>query len=228
LIVVWLALACGSSEEEVVKEPQGPIPVVVVDPAVEKLPINALRFRLSWSEIMALIPDNTRVTRDGNEVPRAIVDKTWDSRFQLATIVLDNIEPNAKYELVVDGFSSSAGVKAPSQSIIFFTLPADEQSPTGDDLSVHSSAGAGTLDKVEIHFGEPMSTGGVNAMTVLGGGSPWPGSWSWHDNQTKATFTPGVEWDEQPVRVSFGAGLTDLAGNPMANRPVGMVVPSRL
>jgi hypothetical protein len=71
-----------------------------------------------------------------------------------------------------------------------------------------------------------MQLASLGAVTVLVGGAPWEGHWRLVEEDRVAEFAPAAPWPDDPVHVALSAGLRDLAGNELADRPTGKLVPT--
>ncbi len=213
----------GEPETVVVSAVSGP--EVRLHPEAERVPANAVHFQLRWSEPMALGPHGTEIRRsDGSVVGGAVDRLVWDENVQVARLS-PSLEPGV-YTLHVAGFVGKSGETAGPVDFEFEVVPADTIAPLGDRLAVQIWAYDGDRRGVSVRFPEPMSYESLGSLTVLSGGTPVEGDWDLFEGDSVALFVPRGPGPADPVFVSFGAGLTDLAGNEMVHRPEGMVTPS--
>ena len=222
---VWLALPWACSEPAPAPEPAAPAEVRLW-PTVRDLPANAVVFRATFPEAMTLGPHGIHV-RDasGIIVPGAVPRVVWDQAMRTATIPIEDVEAGARYTLRIEGLETQAGREVSPLERVFVVHPPDTSPPSGAALRVEGTPRAGGHDPVRVVFPEPVDRTSLDSLTVLAGGAPAEGAWTLEDGDAVAVFTPGVPWGDDPVRVALGAGIRDLAGNDLVDRPERMLVP---
>lgn len=227
MVVIWLALGCSGGVEAPTPNPEGPVPTLEVRPNVKALPVNAVSFQLSFSEPMGSLPDQSAVFRNGRKQADLSWERTWDATGRTCDLTIKGLDVGGTYDLSLIGFRSKQSVPIVNTLHSFRTVEPDLEAPSGVALQVESEARPGGRQSVRVTFPEPMNFDVLQSITVLGGASPWPGTLVWAENQTVAVFAPEQDWDAQPIRVSFSAGIRDLAGHEMVDKPAGMVIPTR-
>lgn len=224
---VWAALVVWGCSEPATEPALGPRPSdVEVWPTVPELPVNGLVFRATFPEPMTLGPHGIHV-RDasGIIVPGAVPRVVWDQPMRTATIPIEDVEPGARYTLRIEGLETQAGTELAAFERAFVVLAADTSPPSGAAMRVEGQPRPGGRDPVRVAFPEPVERGSLDSITVLVGGAPAEGAWTLQEGDAVAVFTPGVPWGDDPVRVALGAGIRDLAGNDLVDRPERMLVP---
>lgn len=198
-----------------------------VSPSVQDVPLNALRFRLVFPEPMALAPARATI-RDatGTIVPGAIRELRWNEDVRVLRIEPTGLEAGRSYVLEVDGLAAADGRAAAPVRHPFVARPEDHTPPDGKRVRVEGRPVAGSEEALRVRFPEPMSFESLAAITVLVDGSPWEGRLSYEPGDTVARFEPVAPWPDASVHVALGAGLSDLAGNELVDRPIEKLVPA--
>jgi hypothetical protein len=201
-------------------------PTVRVYPGVRDIPANGLTFLLEWSEPMQLGPHATVVLdAHGEPVPGAIRRLGWDEPMRTAVLKPEGLVVGRLYTLQVAGFTSQEGVPAAKIEQAFVLRPEDHEAPNGKDLHVTGRPDPGSTATLSVAFPEPLQGQSLQSLTVLAKGEPMQGRWELVDGDAVARFTPASAWPDGPVHVALGAGIVDLGGNELRDRPMGMLSP---
>lgn len=221
-----LAALVGCGQPAPSLAPADPAPEIAVAPTVRDLPANALVFRAIFPEPITLGPHAIHV-RDasGTIVPGAVRRVVWDQAMREVTIPLEGLDAGALYTLRLEGLETQAGAELASVERVFVVLPTDDEPPAGAAVRVEGLPRAGGREPLRVAFPEPVQASSLDSLTVLAGGAPAEGIWALAPGDDVAVFTPEAPWGEATVRVALGAGIRDLAGNELADRPEGMLVP---
>jgi hypothetical protein len=226
-----LAFGCsGTAPEAPAEVAEAPAaaggPTVRVYPGVRDIPANGLTFLLEWSEPMQLGPHASVVLdAHGEPVPGAIRRLAWDEPMRTAVVKPEGLVAGRLYTLKVAGFSSQEGVPAAEIEQAFVVRPEDHEAPSGKDLQVTGRPDPGSASTLSVAFPEPIQGQSLQSLTVLAKGEPIDGRWELADGDAVARFTPAAPWPEGPVHVALGAGIVDLGGNELTDRPMGMLSP---
>jgi len=205
--------------------PRAPSPTVEILPSARALPVNGLGFELEWSTPMRLGPHRLQVLDESGRARAGQIGPVqWDASRRRARFTPTELEPG-HYLLRIEGFESTEGGWFTGQDHAFEVLPADVEAPDGHQLTVVGRPSPASTAPLVVTFPEPMHHTTPEALTALAGPTPWSGQWSLDAQQQAATFTPAEPWPAAPIRGSIGAGATDLAGNPLRDRPPGLITP---
>lgn len=222
-------LGCGAGAD---LEPPAPATlapdpsIVRVWPGVRDIPANGLRFRMTFTKPVELGPQKFQI-RDAHDVlvPNAIDKITWNEQLTEATVVPTGLSPTRLYVLHVEGLIGTDKRALPAFDHSFVVRPDDTTAPSGAGLRVVGRPMPGSKASLTVAFPEPVDRDSTKALTVLQGADLAGGSWKLDETETIATFTPWADWGSDAVRVAVGAGIEDLAGNELTDRPKGMLVP---
>ena len=233
LAVLVLLVGCGDklpASEPVAVEPASLHdlgPMVRIVPDVAEIPSNGVRFKLYWNSKMRLGPHATKILdAAGTPLPDAVPRLSWNFTMMSAEVDPVGLEAGKSYILHVAGFEGADGQAANPVDKKFRVIAADTTSPSGKDLVVRGRPLPATSATLTLAFPEPMDPDSTIALTVLCGAHPVDGQWAMDTADRVATFTPASPWGSDPIRVSIGAGLKDLAANELVDRPTGFMIPS--
>ncbi len=230
MLWLWLGLGCGTGSGDlapigpVVREP--PLALVRIWPGVRDVPVNGLRFRLAFTRPVELGPQKFQV-RDAHDVlvPNAISKIVWNESLTEATVTPEGLKPTRLYRLHVEGLLDAEHEPIPPFDHDFVLRPPDEAAPSGAGLRIVGRPASGSKATLTATFPEPIDRDSLKALTVLNGADLAGGAWTLDPTETIATFTPWTEWGEAAVRVTVSAGVRDLGGNELTDRPQRMLVP---
>lgn len=216
-MLLLLTLGCAPPPPS----PPPPLPAAlrVWWPTAAEVPANALHLELVWDEAMELTPLAVEAGGPGSWGPAA-ARVQWSGDLQVTHVELDL--PVGATALRLSGATTASGLALPPLERPLVVLPSDHTPPRG--ATVTGAPVAGSLAPLTVRFPEPMHHRSLGSLTALGGGAIQPGTWSLSPDQRTATFAPAVPWPDT-VRVSLGAGLCDLAGNRLEERPTGLLIP---
>ncbi len=132
------------------------------------------------------------------------------------------LQYNTSYTLHVTGGVTDLKGNAlyPVFSQSFTTISADNVPPQVNEVIPASGAtDVFITDNIEVFFSKPMNTYSVeNDITVISGGLPIAGSFSWDNDNMSVTFTPSLSLKEGTgYTVTLPNTITDLSGNKLAN-----------
>jgi hypothetical protein len=200
---------------------------VALWPRVPALPVNGLRFELVCTEPMGLTSQRVRVFDElGDELPGSVRSLRWDRDLNLGLFEPKGLAAGRAYTLRVSGLATATGDEIPEQRYRVVVGDPDELAPDGKLVRVSGDTAEASSGEVQVAFPEPITRGSLASLTVLQSGSRVPGQWTLGESQLVASFAPADPWSAGPVHVSLAAGIVDLAGNELANRPEGFLVPS--
>jgi hypothetical protein len=238
---VWLAVlvvACtgpvpeAPSPPEPTRRPLAELPetdAVVVWPRVELVPENGLSFHVVFAEPVSLGGHDFSVYRvDGDqavEVVGALPRWHWNEPRLEVRLEPKGLLKRAPYVLVGEALTTDDGRAIPSFAHRFRVMPPDVTPPDGSRIRVLGAPDPGTTAGLRIPFDEPVGRDAVRKVAALAGGQGWPGVWSLSADQRELRFEPSQPWPDALVVVAMNAGIRDLAGNELADRPQGMLVP---
>ena len=219
-------LVFGCSDVEPQRPPgHGPVPELMrVSPSTDKIPANALLFRLQFTEPMDVRHELRVLTADHREVVGAVSQVTAGVDERELQLALDGLLVGQDYAIRLSGLRSAHGVQLAERELQFQVTPRDISPPDGEAVGVV----AGEKGPLMVVFPEAMRAESAGDLTVLVGARPLNGGWSWSEDQSVATFQPTDGWPVEPVALSIGAGPVDLAGNALINKPAGVLTPRRL
>jgi len=169
-----------------------------------------------------------------------------DSCRQVILTPQTEIQPNVLYRLQVSLVTDMAGNPLPEPAVFTFKkeqsppqlpppepTPIEPPAPTPGDTtppridSVFPSDGDNTVEggtsiRIAVKLNEPVQPSSVNAesfrLLISGSSTPISGSYDCPAPCTEATFTPaGALLAGTPYQIRVTTGITDLAGNPVAN-----------
>ncbi|MFT7520914.1 MAG: hypothetical protein ACI9MC_003065 [Kiritimatiellia bacterium] len=203
-------------------------PHITVLPNVALIPANGLEFVVEVDVPVVLEGHAFTIVRiDGDqaiELPEALPEWTWDGAIRRATLRPKGLKKGAPYGIVSLHMASNTG---PLSDFIhrFRVLGDDTTAPDGANLRVQGDPAPTTQNELRLAFNEPVHHSTVHKLSALCGGQLWDGSWTIQDGQRVAVFTPTRAWGECMVTVFVNAGIRDLGGNELVNRPEGHLVP---
>ena len=202
---------------------------VVVWPQVALIPANAVTLRVSFGEPVTLGGHEFAVFRvDGEravEVVGALERWYWNGERTEVRVEPQGLETGPPYRLAGMGLVTDSGRAIPTFGHPFRVIPADVVAPDGAGVRVLGDPQPGTSAALRIPFDEPVQREAVRKVAALAGGVPHPGEWRLVDGQRVLEFTPAAPWGDGLVTVAVNAGIRDLSGNELTNRPRGMLVP---
>src|SRR5574341_1049473 len=135
----------------------------------------------------------------------------------------DALVPGTLYTASVAAtVKDAAGVAMAGSHAWSFTTVPDTTAPSVTSTSPAADAtGVGVTAAITVTFSERLEAGSVDETTFrVAGGSPVAGVVTYEASTRTATFTPTdpLAYDTF-YTVTLGAGMTDLAGNPLAGAP---------
>jgi hypothetical protein len=214
---VWallLCLACAGAPDPAPAPAPAPAHGVEIYPTVAALPANALQLTVLLDEPLG--PGALRFRLNGASGEDGIARQAWRAdahALALSSSITIDLHPLAPgTEARFDVLDGDAVVASRS----FVVTEADLEAPDGAQVTAVAAGGV-----LRLGFPEPMSRATLDALAVLQDGAPIGGSWQLDAPQRVATFEPASAVSDAPLFLAIGVGAQDLAGNPLAHRPVG-------
>lgn len=198
-------------------------------PGVELVPENGLTLRARGPEPIVLGQHDFSIFRvDGDkgiEVVGALETWHWNEGRTEVRLEPRGLQRGAPYLLVGRGLITDSGRAIPAFGHRFRVIPPDETPPDGTGVRVLGDPRPGTGNGLTITFPEAVRRDVTRKVTALAGGMPHSGEWALSADQRTLRFTPAEPWPDSLVVVSMNAGIRDLGGNELVNRPQGMLTP---
>ncbi|SEO60166.1 hypothetical protein [Trujillonella endophytica] len=235
------AVLAGDGEPAVLRRPPAPGPrqatVVAVEPALDVVPRNLLRFSVRFSHPMsegwALRAVRLERVADGAVVPGAFLDadpELWDADRRRLTLLLDparlkrGLAPHREagyplvegdeVRLVVDeDFRDAGGRGLLGPAAATFRVGPDLRGRVRPDAWTVSAPPAGTRAPLRIRFDRPLDRSLADRCLRVadrpGAGTTAPDGRGW-------SFVPDRPWTPGPVPIAVDPALEDVAGNSVA------------
>jgi len=193
---------------------------------MEQVPLNALEFQVRLKQPIVVTEHSFHLLdAQGQKVEGAVPEWTWDAAFRVATLRLVGVNAGERYWIIGEGLRFSEEEPSTAWSMPLMVVAADHQPPDGANIDVQGRPYAKSRNPITVGFSEAIRWQSLHAMNVLVDGRPVDGEWSLLKQQTQAWFTPTQPWSGGKIHVSIAAGVSDLAGNELANKPMGMLTP---
>ena len=214
--------------------------VLVVHPAIDRVPSNMLRWYVEFSSPMEPGSAHEHVhllDETGRPVEDAFLrvdEELWDPQRRRLTLLFDpgrvkrgvraNLEMGSplieghRYRLVIDpAWQDARGAAlASGYDREFDVSRADRESPDPARWTVAAPA-AGSREPLRLSFGEPLDHALVARMlSVESDSGPVSGNVATSSGDSVWTFTPASPWRAGTYRVRVDAALEDIAGNSVA------------
>ena len=193
-------------------------------PGVDYVPENGTTLRIHFSESIRLGGQRIRIVdADGKKMEGAMERWAWDEERYVVRLEPTGLKEGTRFAVSVEGLVTEYGREIKGFSKSFVVRAVDKIPPDGSRLVFQGSAVVNTKETLELIFNEPIRWSSIGALSVLAGGEEVDGEWRLGPHQTRAMFIPASPWTVQPVFLSVGAGVADLAGNQMVQTPEGMM-----
>ena len=195
-------------------------------PAVDFVPENNVTVRIAFPESIQIGGQRIRITdQNGERIEGAMRRWAWDEARRVVRLEPETLKEGQRFAVSVEGLVTDAGEAIPGFSKFFVVRSVDATPPDGTRIQLTGEAKKGTTEPLTLVFDEPVRWTSLGALSVLSGSVSVVGHWSLGPHQTRATFQPEAAWDQGPIFVSIGAGVSDLAGNQLVSLPTEMLRP---
>lgn len=125
-----------------------------------------------------------------------------------------SLNPDARNEIVLTAQDASGAVSPPDTAFVEH----DGVSPSVVSATPEGD-GAGTMVSVEVLFSEPVVLTGAGALELVNQGLSVSGATTLSAGSLTATFVPQQALQENAIYTIGFPGVTDAAGNPVAEGP---------
>lgn len=239
-LLLLLAVGCVASRPDPVSDVRaeapevrpisdfGTEPRVTVWPQVELVPVNGLEFTVEAPEAIDLSAQDFTIYRVKGDQAEAVEDAlqrwTWSGDRRVATLRPQGLQKGAPY-LLVGELATESGEALATFGHPFRIVGEDTTAPSARGLRVRGTTTPGSREPLTLVFADPVKHDVVHKVSALSGPTPWPGAWTLAADQRTLTFTPSEPWDASGVVVTVMAGIRDLGGNEIVDRPEGFLTP---